>query len=224
MQTHRVVLLALALWCLTLAGCSEQRKIDKLEAENSQLQQQLAQIDGERKQLKKQLDDDYSRRVAEFNQGEHLAGISLGCRVIFNVCPSAVLAPGDLASKNGYSGGGTLVYWSISLTKCLFFMGLIWGSLALWTKRMRPDLNAQRLAEQDLEQALADLKEVNSSLQKAKFELLQIEASREQSSEILNILQAEASLLGEKVAELDKAAASKKSMLTALNSFNFKSS
>jgi hypothetical protein len=84
-----------------------------------------------------------------------------GCPQTCSSRPGCVVHCQKRANRN-ISGSGTLVYWSIYLTKCLFFLGLIWGGFALWTKRLRPDLNAQRLADQKLDQARADLKEVNS--------------------------------------------------------------
>ena len=218
MQIRGIVLITLIL----LSGCTDKN----LEVEKRELQEKVVQLASELEQVKlaneenkNKVDHDYSRRMAIFNQGEHLAGISVGCRVLFNVCPDAVLVPGNAALAKGHSGGGTFAYWSIFMTKCLFFTGLIWISLVLWSKRLRPDLQAQKLADDAIDKARTDLIEVNSLLVKAKIELAEIKESRKQSAEKWDKLQAEMRLGEKKIVELEKATASKKSMLTALGSF-----
>lgn len=141
-RIHRIISAALAV--LVLAGCiDQQERIDKLEATNLRQRETIAQFEIA-------FDQDYASRMAKFEQAERHAAIATGCMRLINVCPNSITAPGVAAIAQGHSGGGSFLFWAIYLGKLVFALVVMGCGLALWTMRLRPDLNANQLAREAL--------------------------------------------------------------------------
>jgi hypothetical protein len=206
MPAHRIVFIILA---LLLVGCeSDQEKIKTLEAEKLQLQIQVHRLQRISQEAQEKVDVDYARQMAAFDQAEHLAGIARGCRALVNVCPESVTAPGDAAIAAGHSGAGTSVWWLIWWAKWLFFILILGLAAALWTLRLRPDLNAQRVADKKLNKTHADLHQAKLLEAAAKHRQEEIErglASKERAIEQAEIrLQGYEYEIGQTKVELDE--------------------
>jgi DNA repair exonuclease SbcCD ATPase subunit len=136
---------------LALGGCSPE--LSRVKAENEALREQVNQLQHSNLVANERLNRDYAVRMAEFEKSEHLAGITQGCRVIFNLCPATMTAPGDEAIKNGASGAFTVTYWTMLFLKACFLLGVIFSAVAFWSWRLKPDLTAKTRLDQELAEA-----------------------------------------------------------------------
>lgn len=149
----------LIFFLLALAGCSPE--LSRVKAENEALREQVNQLQHSNFVANDRLNRDYAVRMAEFEKSERLAGISQGCRVIFNFCPASITGPGDAAIKNGASGAFTLAYWAMLIFKGCLVLGVIFSAVAFWSLRLRPDLTAKTLVEQELAEATDALSKIH---------------------------------------------------------------
>jgi septal ring factor EnvC (AmiA/AmiB activator) len=155
MRFHGIVL---ALFYL--AGCSpSQDELDHLREQNMRLENQVRQLQKSNLEAQERIKNDYVKRMADFSQAEHLAGIAQGCRAVLNVCPNSITGPGDAAIAAGASGGEASSFWTILTIKFGVLLCALLLSLSVWTYRLRPDLQAQKLAEQALDEARLELEQ-----------------------------------------------------------------
>lgn len=204
---------------LALGGCSDKETIQQLEADKIQLQTQVHRLQRISKEAQEKIDVNYAKQMATFDEAEHLAGIAAGCRVFVNVCPKSTTAPGDAAIAAGASGVGTWAWWSIYLIKVAVFLVTLGAAAVLWTTRLRPDLNAQRLADQELEQARADLKETYKLHDLAKRRAEEVELALASSQIRLDSYKDQIEKTKGTLDALEQAEIQKKAALDALSSF-----
>ena len=217
MQIHRVVYLVIVLF---LAGCSED-EIKQLKKYNQQLQIQINQLKEINQEAQAKVNIDYGKRQAEIDQAVQQVGVSQGCRFLINVCPASITAPGDAAMAAGYGGGGTVSFWAIYAAKALFIWGVFCSGIALWTRQLRPDLTAQRLAGIELDQARKALKETEFAASEANQEHQKIEKTIQTFKQILNQLDVDIFIKEEELAAAVQSVKVKKADIDALNSFKF---
>lgn len=210
MRTHRLILASVAVF--VLAGCTDQGKIDRLEASNKQLMATVAQLEDAQSQ-------DYAQRMAAFDQAERHAAIAAGCLQLVNVCPKSITAPGVAALAAGHSGGGQFLFWLIYMGKLLFMAAMAGLALVLWTARLRPDLEAQRLADKALQSAQQALTDAQAATRAAEREQVDVQDQIEDSRETLASLDVDIRERTEAVEALDTAIARRKAALDALKGF-----
>ena len=224
MYFYRLFLILVALF---LAGCSQQ-EISQLKQDNTQLKEdnrllrrQVNQLQQTSQEAQAKVDQDYAKRMAEFDQAMDQAGVVNGCRALFNLCPASITAPGDTAKAAGYGGGTTLVFWAIYLTKITFMVAILGFGLALWTRRLRPDLTAQRLANIELDQTKTALRENEFAISKINEDRQKIEEEIQATELILVGLRYEIYEKKDALAALDTSMKNKKSDMDALSAFKF---
>lgn len=242
MQTYRALIVALAL--AVLVGCSAREKdLEKQvkDLENQLISQKAAAAAHEKiwgeamaymKKLEAEAKEQYSSRQAELDAKAREAAISAGCRLIFNLCPTSITTPGDLAASEGVSGGSSWVFWGVFLAKILPFAFSIAVLLELWTRRFKPNLDENQTAKLELDAIRAEAVSIESEKETAAraIEDLKIELSsldlrlKSAQSNLQNELQSIQNQRAEAKEELEKVKAevqSAKVTKSALDSFNF---
>ena len=215
MQNYRLIIYLL----IFLSGCSSESYEKQLKSENEQLRTELYSLQSENKALlesnsdyKEQIRSDFVKRTAEIETKTRAAAVSSGCRHIINICPASITKPGDIAISEGISGGTDWVFWSIYFAKVMLLFSPLIVFLELWTSRFKPNLDALKIANAELEvtkfsqakiqNAIGCLIQANKELELKNLELEEIVKAKKAEIEV-----AEASLKA------------KQSISAALNSF-----
>ena len=217
MALYRIIILGIV---MMLAGCFDEIEIEKLRKENAQLKNQVAELASSNQQLdisyqeaQSKINIDYGRRAAEMEQMQMDAAISGGCRLLFNICPSSITAPGDAALQQGVSGGSRLVFWGIYLAKTLMILLPFLLFLELWTRRFRPNLDALGQAQRDLQDKKNQLSETQQLQSSTKTDLTALKDEYTLQRKNLN---ADMAKRRQEIAKTDAELDSKKSQMQAL--------
>ena len=163
---------------MLLTGCLDGPEIEKLRKENAQLNNQVNELTinnqtlvSSNQEAQAKINIDYGKRAAEMEQMQTEAAIAGACRVLFNICPASITAPGDAALQKEVSGGSHWIFWGIYLAKTLTLILPFLLLFDLWTRRFKPNLDALGHAQRDLQDAKTQLAETLKSQSSTKKNL-----------------------------------------------------
>lgn len=236
MALYRIIILCIV---MLLAGCLDGPEIKELREANTQLKNQVAELVSRNQKLvssnqeaQAKINIDYGKRAAELEQMQMAAAISGGCRLLFNICPDSITAPGDAALQQGVSGGSRWIFWGIYLTKTLTILLPFLLLLELWTQRFKPNLNALNQARMDLQNAenqFTEIQQLQSSTQKNLKDLKEeytlqrknLHADLAKRKQEIEKIDAELESKNGQMQALEEERKKKESAVKALQSFKF---
>lgn len=107
---------------------------------------------------------------ARIKAADESAAVFEACRLVINVCPESILAPGRKAIENGSNGGRSDHFWYLFMLKTLTFAALFAGVLGLILEgllgRYKPVFSAGKDAREWLEQAEVEKTQATKEIQR----------------------------------------------------------
>lgn len=174
---HPARLLIFCILACLLAGCMTDAEHDKLMSdalqEISNLKKQVATLSKKENQLfelQEKFEAQQFIEAARIKAADESAAVFEACRLVINVCPESILAPGRKALEQGSNGGRSDRFWYLFMLKTLTFAGLFAGILCLILEillgRYKAVFTAGKDARQALEQAQFEKSEANKEIQR----------------------------------------------------------
>lgn len=106
---------------------------------------QVRELQSRNVELQRQLHEQGAAREAEIQYEERQASVTLGCAILFDICPTDMTEPGMQALDRGYAGSLSWPFWLMFLMKLAAIgaaIGGVLGGLAVfWINAGRPALD-----------------------------------------------------------------------------------
>lgn len=196
---HPARLLIFCVLACLLVGCMTDSEHDKLMSdalkEISDLKKQVTALSKKEDQLyelQEKFEAQQFLEAARIKAADESAAVFEACRMVINVCPESILAPGRKAIEDGSNGGRSDRFWYLFILKTLTFAALFAGVLGLILEgllgRYKPVFNAGKDAREWLEQAEVEKAQATKEIQRLEklrlSKMDEVNAVNEQISEV----------------------------------------